>query len=206
MKLIFFCIAIFFSFSFSVSAKAYTSDGLEWAVENNIIEGMDNNELAPDGSVTRAQLAAMLTRYMAIETPQEAAIYSDVSENDWFYPYVAAVSSAGIMTGDGDLWRPEDGVTREEAVTSFIRLLGISEKSDSSFTDKNDISDWAKPYIDTAVSNGIITDSGGTFRPHDIIKRGELADILYNGRSFAGYVDVDPVEDIDGSLWTPIYN
>ncbi len=206
MKLIFAIISIFFSFSFVVSAQSYTSDGLEWAVENNIIEGMDNNELAPDGSVTRAQLAAMLTRYLDIETPQKAAIYSDVSANDWFYPYVASVSSAGIMTGDGNLWRPEDGVTREEAVTSFIRLLGISEKSDSSFTDKNDISDWARPYVDTAASNGIINDSGDNFRPRDIITRGELADILYNGRSFAGYVDIDPVEDSDGSLWTPIYN
>ena len=206
MKLIFAIISIFFSFSFVVSAQSYTSDGLEWAVENNIIEGMDNNELAPDGSVTRAQLAAMLTRYLDIETPQKAAIYSDVSENDWFYPYVASVSSAGIMTGDGNLWRPEDGVTREEAVTSFIRLLGISEEYEASFADKNDISDWARPYIDTAASNGIIADSGDNFRPRDIITRGELADILYNGRSFAGYVDIDPVEDSDGSLWTPIYN
>lgn len=206
MKLIFAIITIIFSFSFTVSAQDYTSDGLKWAVENSIIEGMDNNDLAPDGSVTRAQLATMLTRFLSIETPQEAAIYSDMSENDWFYPYVAAVSSAGIMTGDGDLWRPEDGVTREEAVTSFIRLLGISEEYELSFTDKNDISDWARPYIDTAVSTDIIADSGENFRPRDIITRGELADILYNGRVFAGYADIDPIEDSDGSIWTPIYN
>lgn len=206
MKLIFSIIAIIFSFSFTISAKNYTSDGLKWAVENSIIEGMDNNDLAPDGSVTRAQLAAMLTRFLSIESPQEAAMYSDVSENDWFYPYVSAVSFAGIMTGDGNLWRPEDGVTREEAVTSFIRLLGLSEEYESSFTDKNDISYWARPYIDTAVSKGIITDSDGSFRPLDIITRAELADILYNGRFFAGYVNIDPIEDSDGSLWTPIYN
>lgn len=44
--------------------STYARDAMQWAVENNIIGGVGNNTLKPQGIATRAQVAAMLKRFM----------------------------------------------------------------------------------------------------------------------------------------------
>ena len=191
----------------SVSAAAANTESMDWAAENGIIKGMEDGSLNPEGIVTRAQLAAMMTRFAETEPKGNAGTYADVDEDDWFYPYVISMSSAGIMIGDSGLWRPEDDVTREEAVTAVVRLLGIENETaaESEFIDKEDISGWAVACINTASENGLIDPDDSVFRPNEAITRSELAEVLYNGRTFAGYRDLTPIVDDDGSVWTPIY-
>ena len=44
--------------------SSYAQDALQWAVENGIISGMENNTLNPKGVATRAQVSAMLMRLL----------------------------------------------------------------------------------------------------------------------------------------------
>ena len=37
-------------------------DALEWAVDNGVLEGMTEDEMAPNDHLTRAQMAAMTSR------------------------------------------------------------------------------------------------------------------------------------------------
>ena len=53
-----------FSDAGSVSIWAY--DALVWAVENDIVTGMGDGILAPQGNATRAQTATMFMRYMSV--------------------------------------------------------------------------------------------------------------------------------------------
>lgn len=188
-----------------VSAEQAASGHMRWAAENGIILGMGNGELEPDGYVSRAQLAAMLDRAYAPTAEGEPGIYSDVSETDWYYPYVMSLSAAGIMFGDGTTWRPEDKVTREEAVTAVVRASDENVRGEAAdISDSAEISDWARPYINTAVKLGIISENG-EFRPKDIATRDELAEMLYNGRAYMSESGLEPFIDEDGSAWTPIY-
>ena len=46
---------------------AWAQDALVWGVSEGLITGMDDTHLAPDTGATRAQLAAILTRYLGAE-------------------------------------------------------------------------------------------------------------------------------------------
>ncbi|WKL01347.1 S-layer homology domain-containing protein [Paenibacillus amylolyticus] len=37
----------------------------------------------------------------------------------------------------------------------------------STYFDADDISDWARPYVQTVYQLGLMKGSGGVFRPHD---------------------------------------
>lgn len=179
---------------------------VDWAAENGIITTDENGQLeSPDSEASRAQAAAMLARLKCDGIAHGGIVYTDVSESDWFYSDVCAVSAAGLMTGDGEFFRPDDSITREEAVVLAGRAfeLDATETSDTVFTDSDDISDWAKDYVYTAAGLGIVngTDSGA-FMPKASIKRRDLLLILYRCDRA---VSVSAVVDDDGSVWTPLY-
>ena len=52
------------AFADSASISSYARDAVAWAVENGIIKGVNANTFLPQGTATRAQLAAILTRYL----------------------------------------------------------------------------------------------------------------------------------------------
>ena len=52
------------------SVSAYAVDAIRWAVHEGLISGMENNTLAPQGTATRAELAALLVRAEALFTAE----------------------------------------------------------------------------------------------------------------------------------------
>ena len=179
---------------------------VKWAADNRIISADENGGLeAPDNTATRAEAAAMLARMKGFEGAAGGISYIDVKESDWFYADVCSASAAGLMTGDGDTFRPYDNVTREEAVVIAGRAFGLETEDivDTVFTDSAEISDWAEAYIFTAAELGIVNGSDtGEFMPREQIKRRDLLLILYRcSRINAAEVIIDD----DGSVWTPLY-
>ena len=146
--------------------------------EKAIINGMGDGSFNPDGNVTRAQLAAIVSKI--VTTEEFSCDFSDVSENDWYYEAVAKVSTMGIMNGDGRDFRPDDNVKREEiAVTicNILKLKGIAlEESNADFQDLNEISGWAKESVQKCVQKGIVTGySDGSFGAKKQATRAEIA-------------------------------
>ena len=47
------------------SVSGFAADAMAWAVENGLISGMGDGTLAPQGQATRAQVAAILQRFVA---------------------------------------------------------------------------------------------------------------------------------------------
>ena len=72
---------------------------------------------------------------------------------------------------------PNAPVTREQMakflVTAYILLnKNVEEKESITFTDSEDISQWAKTYIDKATSVGILNGMGdGSFAPKSTVLR-----------------------------------
>ncbi len=49
----------------AAQVSAYAGEALRWACGSGLINGMDGNRLAPQGSATRAQVAAILMRFLS---------------------------------------------------------------------------------------------------------------------------------------------
>ena len=52
------------NFSDSSDVSGYASNALEWAVAEELVNGMGDGTVAPQGSATRAQAAAILMRFI----------------------------------------------------------------------------------------------------------------------------------------------
>lgn len=186
-----------------------SKDAVNWCIENNIITGY-GDKINPDETITRAQLAVMLSKFGGYEYSDEKVSYSDVLESDWFYPYAAIMSEKNIMTGSVGKFYPNAAVTREEAIVSIARLLNIEENESytEGFADKNQISQWAKGYVGGAVKAGILdlSDENNMLKPRDAIKKKEVAEIIYRSRGIQAAIN-NPLlaVDSDGSIWSPVY-
>lgn len=110
--------------------------------------------------------------------------YSDVPENQWYYPAVTYMGWKNIMQGyrpSSNTFGPEDPLTREQAVTLLWREQGKpSDGSATHFKDSNRIHGWAKPAVAWAQKHRIITGYGSTreFRPTNPLNRQEMAAII----------------------------
>ena len=146
------------------------------------------------------------TTFTVNVTPKKAnAAFVDILANQWFYSYVDELTKRGILSGidnhDGTYsFRPYSNVTRAEFVAMLARASGLDGGYHySRFTDVP-YSNWACSYITWASVNGIVTGSGGLFRPNDYITRQEMAVMLTRYSVYLGKpmgMDVLPVKFTD---------
>ena len=109
----------------------------------------------------------------------------DVKSDDWFAPYVGVAAKVGIIVGSDGKFRPNDTITREEMAVIIVKAYtylggkGANGAIDN-FSDKNSISAWAKAYVDSAASVGLISGMGdGTFGPKANATRAQAASVVY---------------------------
>src|SRR5579883_1531975 len=99
-------------------------------VEHGIVAGFPDGSFKPNEQVTRAQFAAMVTRAFELEEEgsQSAASFSDVSNKYWGSKAIAAVSSAGLVSGFPDgTFHPEERITRAQALVILAKTLPQAE-------------------------------------------------------------------------------
>ncbi len=179
----------------------WSRESLEWAAERGIITG-DGGYIYPDSNITRAQLAAMLTRTFGFSVTGTGG-FSDVSETDWFAPYVAAATEYGFMNGSDGMFRPNDTITRQEAITAIARAFSIapSQSTLEGYADADETADWAKGYFAALTERGVISGDGDMLYPDSYITKKETAAVI---KRCAELPDL-PIRESDGSLWTPVY-
>ena len=166
------------------------------AEEMKVITGYENNRFMPDSYMTRAELVAIINRFLEIQSETDKYI-PDVTRQDWFHSDVRKALSAGIIKGDANGYvRPNDYVTREEAAVIMCRAF-YSEADGNvdtlSFKDNDSISSWSRADILTFVKNGYITGyPDGELKPKNNITRAEIITILE--RIIAGDIEA-PMRD-----------
>ena len=134
--------------------------------------------------------------FAAVEPVPWESPYSDVSEADWFYADVAAVSERGVMAGYGgtDLFGPYDGTTRAMAATVIWRLAGEPEVDYAvPFADVEE-GQWYTEAVRWAASTGVAAGYGGTdlFGTDDPVTREQFATMLSRFAQAAGLAPVEP--------------
>ena len=150
------------------------------AVNNGWIQGDGNGHFMPYGSMTRVQFATIIARMGGDFDPtdSEGCPFPDVEGAE---PQAAAkyVAEKGIMQGDGDGFRPNDTITRQEAAIVLCKYKGIApEDGATTYDDDATIADWAKGYVKAATTANIFEGNGDPFDPARQLRRCEGAAIL----------------------------
>ena len=115
-----------------------------------ILAAAPDGSLRPEGEVTRAELAVALHRFqfaapMGQYGDLSLEVFSDVPEDHWAAAHLYSAYAAGWLTGYPDgTFRPDQAVTRAEAVTALNRALGRDESQTAV------AADFPNPFTDLA--------------------------------------------------------
>ena len=86
------------------------------------------------------------------------------------------------MSGDGNNFRPNDEIKREDAaiiLSKALRGYNIPEEEKAEFTDNQNISDYAQESVKELAAKNILNGSDGFFNPKNSLTRAEAAVLIY---------------------------
>jgi uncharacterized repeat protein (TIGR02543 family) len=110
------------SFSDSGSGQWFNT-AVSTLAKLGIIKGYPDGSVRPDSNITRAEFVAMVSRFFDASTGGSMP-YSDVPSGHWASGYIVSAYNAGIILGYPDgTFRPENPISRAEAITIINRLL-----------------------------------------------------------------------------------
>ena len=146
-----------------------------------VINGRSENTFAPNDKVTRAELAAMLSRALELSGGQSS--FADVPADAWYYGSVSAAASAGMIDGFEDgTFKPDGLVTNEQLAAVMVKYLVAvgANTSDAAMPYGDTISEWAQDYVRIAAAFGsTLSYEDNTFRGQEAVTRGDCAVILH---------------------------
>ena len=190
---------------------ATTNDfGSHWAKEQ-IVEAMLRGQVdvaanyRPQDSITRAEFAKIACTVFGIKYNKgNIEPFNDVNKNEWYYEYVTAlynkkVDGVSVVQGDGENFRPNDKITRQEVAVIVAKLTSnkavetvekdvngnnVDKVVKTNFKDDEAIAAWADQsvnYLNTTAKytnakgeqKAIVEGNNGLFNPTQAITRAE---------------------------------
>ena len=160
----------------------WSTQALQNAISNGLLNGIDG-KIAAGENLTRAQMAAIVTRAFGTNGKADISSFGDVNTGDWFYDAMASSVLMGAIQGDGVNLNPNADITRQEAFTVLARLFTLSGGDQSvlnSYTDGDQVADWAKDSMASMVAAGYVKGFDNKLNPQDSITRAEFAQVMDN--------------------------
>ncbi|MBE7712651.1 MAG: S-layer homology domain-containing protein [Cyanobacteria bacterium SIG26] len=136
-------------------------DSTHWAApqikllsEQGVIVGYPDGTFKPDANVTRAEFAAMAIRALGQQHTKVAhpVNFTDINEDYWAYNDIQKALYFDLISCDenGELFRPEDSVSRAESMTVAVNALttetiSLQKAKDvlaKMYIDANTIPEW----------------------------------------------------------------
>ncbi len=115
-----------------VPANTWYTDGVLWAEQNGIVNGLGNNRFGPEDPLTREQFATIMMRYVAFKgakTDARAALSSfpDASKvSNYAKDAMGWAVAEGLINGNAagnvSYLQPQGNATRAECATILMRL------------------------------------------------------------------------------------
>lgn len=169
------------SFTDIEKASDWAKGSIIKAAEFDLMKGKGNNIFDPQGKVTRAEFATILTNLFELEAFDDAKeVFTDVKADAWYYDAVMKAYKAGIITGKGNnKFAPEDSITREEMAVMITRALALDTVvKGEEIKDIDEAHDWAVYSIKLMSQLGIMTGADGKFKPSEKVTREMAAAII----------------------------
>ncbi|WP_250227697.1 S-layer homology domain-containing protein [Anaeropeptidivorans aminofermentans] len=129
-----------------VDVKAYTTNSftdvkadsafrpyIEWAYKKGVVQGIGNQQFAPDRAITREEIAVIFVNYAKVTgyklpVTREATAYADASSiGSTYKTAVTAMQQAGIMMGEtNNKFNPKSNATRAEVSAMLHRYIKLT--------------------------------------------------------------------------------
>ena len=160
-------------------------DEVVYVYENGLMNGVENNQFAPNTATNRAMLATILYRLAGQPDVSGDLPFTDVESGTWYTDAVLWAAQNGIVNGLGEnTFAPMNTLTREQLVTMLYRYAeaagyDVSAAADlSGYPDAGKVQTYAQKAMSWAVAEGIVEGMDGNLNPAGNATRAQIATIL----------------------------
>jgi len=147
--------SMFATVAFGADAKLTPEQQFNALKDAGIVEGFPDGLSHLDRSLTRAELAKIITKATDL-APVDATSYNDKNyAKHWARTYIEAVTQAGIMEGkntEKKLFDPSGNLSVQELSAVLVRALKLEVPTETN----NTATEWAKGYVEAAVKGGYV--------------------------------------------------
>lgn len=169
-----------------LNESAWYAAGVGYVLEKGLMKGVEDGIFAPDGVITRAQMAQILHNLEGNPSYSGRIFFKDVDPEKWYAPAIRWANAEGLMEGyDESAFGTNDVLTREQLVTvlhrygQYRQVVTRTDGDLSSFSDGAAVSPWAVDAFSWAVQSGIVDGVGGNaLAPKESATRAQMAAIL----------------------------
>ena len=181
-----------FAADFKDMPDNWSTEALKAAAANGLMSGSDGY-IYPDNPMTRAEMAAIISRATGATREADISSFTDVNESDWFYSAMAKAVEMNAFKGSDGKLNPNSNITRQETFVVLSRVFGIDRNADkeytelAKFTDGDSVADWAKKEVNMIIKNGYVGGNDGKINPLSNITRAEFAVVM--NRLVKYYID-----------------
>lgn len=139
---------------------------IEALVSKGILKGITDQNFAPDKTINRSEIAAILARALGLEVKGSTS-FKDVPQDKWYSDSVIATADAGLIKGyEGNLFDPMKPLSRQEMAVIMARVLELKGKSPkvsdatqavlATYIDADQAGIWSKQALATCIELGLI--------------------------------------------------
>ena len=114
-----------------VAETAWYNNAVSTLSRMGILGGYEDGTFRPNASITRAEFAKIAVSFFEYEDISAENIFTDVAAGSWYESFVAVAAKLGLIEGyAGNVYRPNESITRAEACTIINRTLGRAPDAD----------------------------------------------------------------------------
>lgn len=180
----------------------WSAKSLEQAIDDGLLNG-SNGMIDAKGLLSRAQMAAIVSRAFGAAKTASLDDYRDVLPSAWYYSDMGKAVKMGAFQGANGLLNPDAPITREEAFTVLARAFALEGGGSATlkdFVDGGTVSSWASESVAALVAGGYVNGANGMLNLKNNITRAEFAKVI-TGMA-ASYVGVEGVsgKTVEGNV------
>ena len=171
-------------------------------IDDGLLNG-SNGMIDAKGLLTRAQMAAIVSRSFGAAKTASLDDYRDVLPSAWYYSDMGKAVKMGAFQGANGLLNPDAPITREEAFTVLARAFALEGGGSATlkdFVDGGTVSSWASESVAALVAGGYVNGANGMLNLKNNITRAEFAKVI-TGMA-ASYVGAEGVsgKTVEGNM------
>ncbi len=176
------------NFTDITNKSAEMQAAIRYLASKGIINGKTSTTFDPDGSINRAEIAALLVRALGKLDNAATNSFTDVKSSDWYY------SAAGSSQKNGLIKGYEDKTFRGTTTISKVQIVAVASRvlmNEMGYTAAGNTANYLGKYSDTVDKwaqgevalatreNLVIYRTDGTFSGSKNMTRGDAAIIIY---------------------------
>ena len=167
-----------FSVFFDIAGHQFAQE-IIWLAQQSITFGCDTHRYCPNRAVTRAQMAAFLSR--ALQLPAAELDYFD-DDDSVHQDDINRLAQSGITLGcDANSYCPHEPVTRAQMAAFLSRALQLPAAERDYFDDDDD--SVHQDDINRLAQSGITLGcDANSYCPHEPVTRAQMAAFLHSVR------------------------